>query len=152
MSKASKPLRTAAAIIEDSLRPFCPWEMNRHRQSAALDAAIKEARLHLDGALQCAGHAFDAELGTVANDLADRANTEAGKRLAGLLAVKDVLSSCTELPSIRQTLDPIFAELAEAQKREAEELAAKVADDRATAERKRIATEKAIAQVEAAFA
>jgi hypothetical protein len=121
-------------------------------QSVALDDAVKQARLHLDASLQCAVFAFDAELGAVANDLADRANTEVGKRLAGLLAVRDVLTSCTELADIRARLDPLFAELAEAQKRETEEHDAKVADDRAIAERKRIATEKALAEVEAAFA
>jgi hypothetical protein len=145
-------LRSSAEIISDSLRPHCTWEMNRHRQSAALDAAIKEARLHLDGALQCAGHAFDAELGTVANDLADRANTEVGKRLAGLLAAKDVLDHCPELPAIRKQLDPLFQELDEARAREAEE--ARLAS--LAAQEKRIALqaarEKAIAQVEASFA
>jgi hypothetical protein len=150
MSKPTK-LRTAAAVIEDSLRPFCPWEMNRYLQSVALDSALKESRLHLDASLQSAGHAFDAELGTVANDLAARAN-ESGSRLASLLAVKNVLDACDELPAIRKSLDPLFQELAEAQKRESEELAAKIAADRAIAERKRIATEKALAEVEAAFA
>jgi hypothetical protein len=149
MSKTK--LRTAAEIIQNSLRPHCPWETNRYLQAVALDAAIKEARLHLDTSLQCAGHAFDAELGTVANDLADRAN-QSGSRLASLLAVKNVLEACDELPAIRKKLDPLFQELAEAQKRETEELAAKIADERATAERKRIATEKALAEVEASFA
>jgi hypothetical protein len=128
MSKTK--LRSSAAIIEDSLRPHCPWEMNRYLQAVALDAAVKEARLHLDAALQCAGHAFDAELGVVANDLAARAN-ESGSRLASLLAVKNVLDACDDLPAIRKKLAPIFQELDEARTREADQLAAKVAAQRA---------------------
>jgi hypothetical protein len=126
--------------------------MSRYLQTVALDAAIKDARLHLDCSLQSAAHAFDAEPGTVANDLADRAATDVRKRLAGLLAAKDVLDHCPELPAIRATLDPLFAELAEARAIEGDQQAAKVADDRAIAERKRIARERALAEVEAAFA
>jgi len=140
-------LRSSAEIISDSLRPHCPWEMNRHRQSAALDAAIREARLHLDAALQCAAHDFDVELGFIANDLAARAN-ESGSRLAALLAVKNVLDNCPDLPSIRQTLDPLFAELAEARAREADQHAAKVAAQRAV----QAAEEAARADLEAKLA
>jgi len=129
MSKAK--IRSSAEIIEDSLRPHCTWEMSRYLQSVALDDAVKQARLQLDASLQCAGHAFDSELGTVVNDLSDRANTDAGKRLAGLLAAKDVLDNCPELPAIRKQLDPLFQELAEARAREADQHAAKVAAQRA---------------------
>jgi hypothetical protein len=146
MSTKTK-LRSSAAIIEDSLRPHFLWEMNRYLQDVALDAAIKDARLHLDCSLQSASHAYDAELGTVANDLADRAN-QSGSRLASLLAVKDVLDNCPELPAIRATLDPLFQELADARAREAAQQAAKVAAQRAV----QAAEEAARADLEAKLA
>jgi hypothetical protein len=146
---STKPkLRTAAEIISESLRPFCEWSMTRYRQFIDLDAAIIESRRTLDFSLQSAFHAFDAEPGAVANDLAERASYEAGKRLAGLLAVREVLNTCPELPAIRATLDPLFAELTEARAREADQQAAKVAAQRAV----QTAEEAARADLEAKLA
>ena len=151
MSTKTK-LRSSNEIIDHSLRSHCQWQMSRYLQFIALDAAIIESRRTLDFSLQSAFHPFDAEPGAVANDLAERASYEAGKRLAGLLAVKDVLDHCPELPAIRKQLDPLFQELDEAREREAEE--ARLAS--LAAQEKRIALqaarEKAIAQVEASFA
>jgi hypothetical protein len=123
-------LRSSTEIIDHSLRPFCEWSMSRYQQFLALDAAIIESRRTLDFSLQSAFHAFDVEPGVVANDLAHRA-TESGGRLASLLAAKNVLDACPELPNIRATLDPLFAELAEARAREADQHAATVAAKRA---------------------
>jgi hypothetical protein len=140
--------RTSADIMENTLRPWDSWEMNRYLQSIALPDAIAEARKDLSFSMESTLWSFDAELGEVANDLADRANTEVGKRLAVLLAAKDVLDNCPELPAIRKTLDPLFQELAEARAREADQQAAKVAAQRAV----QAAEEAARADLEAKLA
>lgn len=149
---STKIKRVAAEIISHSLRPHCEWEMSRHRQAAALEIAIADARKELDFSLQSASYSWDAELGTVANDLAERASYPAGRRLAGLLAVKSVFENCQELPAIRKALDPLFSELEAAKAHEAEE--ARLASIAAQEKRAALdaAREKAVAEVEAQFA
>jgi hypothetical protein len=146
--KTNTTTRTSADIIENTLRPWDSWEMNRYLQSKALTDAIKEARKDLDFSLQSTVWSYEAELGEIANDLAARADSAAGRKLAALLAAKDVLDACPELPAIRKTLDPLFQELAEARAREADQQAAKVAAQRAV----QAAEEAARADLEAKLA
>jgi sugar phosphate isomerase/epimerase len=125
--KTNTTTRTSADIIENTLRPFDVWELNRYLQSIALPDAIAEARKDLSFSMESTLWSFNAQLGEVANDLAARADSAAGRRLASLLAIKYVIDHCPELPAIRATLDPIFEELENAKAREADQQAAKVA-------------------------
>jgi hypothetical protein len=129
--KTNTITRTSADIIENTLRPWDSWEMNRYLQFIALPDAIAEARKDLSFSMESTLWSFNAELGEVANDLAARADSSAGRKLASLLAIKYVIDHCPDLPSITHKLDPLFAELTEARAREADQQAAKVAAQRA---------------------
>lgn len=137
----TKPLRPAAEI-EEILRPWNIWEMSRFLQSQAIDAAVAEAAKTLDFSLQSASFAFSADPSAVADDILGRANSDAGRNLAALLAAKFVLDGCPELPSIREKLAPLFAELAAARAAEAE--AARVASLKRQALRDDLAAKRAV--------
>jgi hypothetical protein len=139
--------RTSADIIENTLRPWDGWELTRYLQSIALPDAIAEARKDLSFSMESTLWSFNAELGEVANDLAARADSAAGRRLASLLAIKYVIDHCPELPAIRATLDPIFEELENAKARESKEAAEGLAAKRALEVARQAAEKRLLAEV-----
>jgi hypothetical protein len=141
--------RTSADIIENTLRPWDVWELNRYLQSIALPDAIAEARKNLSFSMESTLWSFDAELGEVSNDLAARADSAAGRRLAALLAAKDVLDACPELPSITAKLDPIFADLQRARAHEEQSAADKLKAKRALEAARQAAEKRLLAEVDA---
>jgi len=147
--KTNTITRSSADIIENTLRPWDGWEMNRYLQSKALTDAIKEARKDLDFSLQSTVWSYEAELGEIANDLAARADSAAGRRLAALLAAKDVLDACPELAEITAKLDPIFEELENAKARESKEAAEGLAAKRALEAARQAAEKRLLAEVDA---
>jgi hypothetical protein len=147
--KTNTTTRTSADIIENTLRPWDSWEMNRYLQSKALTDAIKEARKDLDFSLQSTVWSYEAELGEIANDLAARVFSPVGQKLASLLAAKDVLDACPELPSITAKLDPIFKELETAKARELKEAADTLSAKRALEAAQKAAEQRLLAQVDA---
>ncbi len=139
--------RTSADIIENTLRPWDSWEMNRYLQSKALTDAIKEARKDLDFSLQSTVWSYGAELGEIANDLAARADSPVGQKLASLMAAKDVLDACPELPSITAKLDPIFADLQRARAHEEQSAADTLKAKRALEAARQAAEQRLLAEV-----
>jgi hypothetical protein len=141
--------RTSADIMENTLRPWDSWEMNRYLQSIALPDAIAEARKDLSFSMESTLWSFDAELGEVANDLAARADSAAGRRLAALLAAKDVLDASPELAEITAKLDPIFKELETAKAFETKQAADTLSAKQALEAAQKAAEQRLLAEVDA---
>jgi hypothetical protein len=145
--KTNTTTRSSADIIENTLRPWDSWEMNRYLQFIALPDAIAEARKDLSFSMESTLWSFDAELGEVSNDLAARADSAAGRKLAALLAAKDVLDHCADLPSITAKLDPIFEELETAKARESKEAADTLSAKRVLEAARQAAEQRLLAEV-----
>jgi hypothetical protein len=147
--KTNTTTRTSADIIENTLRPWDSWEMNRYLQFIALPDAIAEARKDLSFSMESTLWSFNAELGEVSNDLAARADSAGGRRLAALLAAKDVLDACPELAEITAELDPIFKELETAKARESKEAADTLSAKRSLEAAQKAAEKRLLAEVDA---
>jgi hypothetical protein len=145
--KTNTTTRTSADIIENTLRPWDVWELNRYLQSIALPDAIAEARKDLSFSMESTLWSFDAELGEVSNDLAARADSAAGRRLAALLAALNVLDHCADLPSITANLDPIFADLQRARAHEEQSAADNLKAKRALEAAQKAAEQRLLAEV-----
>jgi hypothetical protein len=146
--KTNTTTRSSADIIENILRPWDSWEMNRYLQFIALPDAIAEARKDLSFSMESTLWSFNAELGEVANDLAARcADSAAGRRLAALLAAKYLIDHCAELKSIIAKLGPIFEELENAKARESKEAAEGLAAKRALETARQAAEKRLLAEV-----
>jgi hypothetical protein len=146
------PARTASELDTEVLRPIDPWRMARFLQSRAIDLAIAQAQRTVDLSLQSACFAHDTDLGTVASDLTQRADTDAARLLASLLGIKFTLDQCPELPAIEKEIGPAFDEWQARRVAEAE--AARLAGIAENARRAAMEESKrqALAEVEARFA
>jgi len=140
--------RSSADIIENTLRPYDVWEINRYQQSKALGLAIAEARKDLSFSMESSLWSFETELGEIANDLTVRAASSVGHRLAALLAAQDVLNHCPDLPAIKAQLDPIFKELEQARECETKEAAAQLKAKCALEAARQSAGQRLVAEVE----
>jgi hypothetical protein len=147
--KTNTITRSSADIMENTLRPWDVWELNRYLQSIALPDAIAEARKDLSFSMESTLWSFDAELGQIANDLAARADSAAGRRLAALLAALNVLDHCADLPSITANLDPIFADLQRARAHEEQSAADNLKAKRALEAARQAAEQRLLAEVDA---
>jgi hypothetical protein len=147
--KTNTTTRTTADIIENTLRPWDSWQMNRYLQFIALPDAIAEARKDLSFSMESTLWSFETELGEVSTDLAARADSSAGRKLAALLAAKYVIDHCSDLPSITAKLAPIFKELETAKARESKEAAEGLAATRALEAARQAAEKRLLAEVDA---
>jgi hypothetical protein len=152
MKSTPPPPRTAAEIDSEVLRPIDPWRMTRFLQSRAIDLAIQQAQQTVSASLQSAWFSHDADLAAVGADLAQRADSDAGRLLASLLGIKATLDQCPDLPAIEKEIGPAFDEWRT--RREAEAEAAKLAGIAENARRDALekAKREALAKVEAEFA
>jgi hypothetical protein len=150
--KSTPPTRTAAEIDSEILRPFDVWKMTRFMQGRAIDLAIQQAQQTVDLSMQSAFFPFDADLAAVGADLAQRADSDAGRLLASLLGIKATLDACPDLPAIEKELGPIYDEWQA--RREAEAEAAKLAGiaENARRDAREKAKAEAMAKIEAEFA